>query len=276
MCLIILLQEQKQAIIHRAVTRGIDPNVRLKPTGVEWLGDVPERWEVVKLGHHFRCCSGSTPSRSVSGFYGGDIPWVKTGELLGSDINGSAEYITEAALKASSLTLLPVDTLLIAMYGQGQTRGRTGLLKIPATINQASLAILPNRRKVLPEYLQLWFVSQYARLRLISEARNSTQPNLNAEIIKNEKIILPTLDEQAQILDYVFPVIKRVRAVINRAEREISLLREFRTRLIADVVTGKLDVHEAALQLPDESDEFIDLEDIEVEGVEEEREEAVI
>ena len=77
--LIKLLEEQKQAIIHRAVTRGLDPNVRLKPSGVEWLGDVPEHWEVAKLSHWFRTASGSTPSRGMNGYYGGHIPWVNDG-----------------------------------------------------------------------------------------------------------------------------------------------------------------------------------------------------
>lgn len=249
--LIRLLEEQKQAIIHRAVTRGLDPDVRLKPSGVEWLGDVPEHWEVVKLGHWFRCSSGSTPSRSVSGYFGGDFPWIKTGELLNSEIHEADEFITRKALEDSSLTLLPINTLLIAMYGQGKTRGRTGLLKIEATINQASLAVLPNPVRAIPKYLQLWFISQYFFLRYISDARNATQPNLNSDIIRGLKVVLPPLVEQERILEIVKADIKVMDAEVTRAKSEIGLLNEYRTRLIADVVTGKLDVRQAAARLPD-------------------------
>jgi len=236
--LIALLEEQKQAIIHQAVTGQIDvrtgqPYPAYKPSGVDWLGEVPAHWDVVKLSHWFRCTSGSTPSRNAPGYYSGDILWVKTGELLDAEIHQADENITQDAVKASSLTLLPKNTLLIAMYGQGRTRGRTGLLKVEATVNQACLAILPNVERACPEYLQLWFVSQYLRLRYISEARNATQPNLNAEIIKSQKIAIPPNAEQKPIMESVRIETETVENAIGRANREISLLNEYHHRIIA-------------------------------------------
>ena len=254
--LIKLLEDQKQAIIHRAVTRGLDPDVRLKPSGVEWLGDVPEHWEVTKLSLWFRCTSGATPSRGTDSYYGGDIPWIKTGELLNGEIHSAAEKVTVKAVKDTNLTLLPVDTLLVAMYGQGQTRGRTGLLKIEATVNQAALAILPNAAHATPKFMQLWFMSQYPYLRYLSEARNATQPNLNSDIIKALKITLPPLSEQEQIVEGTSAETQTIKVAIDHGRHEINLLHEFRTRLIADVVTGKLDVREAAAQLPDEDQQL--------------------
>ncbi|MCH7823712.1 MAG: restriction endonuclease subunit S, partial [Acidobacteria bacterium] len=171
---------------------------------------------------------------------------------LDSEIHRAEESITPEAVNASSLTLLPVNTLLVAMYGQGQTRGRTGLLKIEATVNQACLAILPNPARALPEYLQLWFVSQYSLLRYISEARNSTQPNLNAEIIKSQKLVMPPLVEQELIIKVVRSDTETVATAIERANLEVELLHEYRTRLIADVVTGKLDVRAVSANLADE------------------------
>lgn len=268
--LIKLLEEQKQAIIHRAVTRGLDPNVRLKPSGVEWLGNVPEHWEVVKLSRWFRFTSGATPSRSMGGYFGGDIPWVKTGELLNGEIRNAAESITQKGLRETNLSLLPVDTLLIAMYGQGQTRGRTGLLKMPATVNQAALAILPSPSRARPEYLQLWFIAHYGVLRHLSEARSATQPNLNAEIVKSLKIVLPPLVEQQRIMEAVGSATTSIEAGIGCARKEIALLHEYRTRLIADVVTGKLDVREATARLPDETDIAVPLDDFEPEPADDE------
>ena len=259
--LIKLLEEQKQAIIHRAVTRGLDPNVKLKPSGVEWLGDVPEHWEVVKLGFKFRCTSGSTPSRNSSDYFGGSIAWIRTGELVDCEIYEAQERITDKAIEECSMRLLPVDTLLIAMYGQGQTRGRTGLLKIEATINQACFAILPNTQATHPKYLQYWFISQYSQLRNISDSRNATQPNLNGQMIKDQRILLPPLIEQLYIIENIQNNTQQINITIKNTLKEITLLREYRTRLLADVVTGKLDVRVAAANLPDELEEPEVLED---------------
>ena len=105
--------------------------------------------------------SGMTPLRSNPDYYGGTIPWIQTGELRNNNIYDTKEKITESALEQTTLKLNPIDTLLIAMYGQGKTRGKTGLVKIQATTNQASCAIHPNYELFIPEYLQVCFISNY-------------------------------------------------------------------------------------------------------------------
>lgn len=155
--------------------------------------------------------SGGTPSRSKTEYYEGTIPWIKTGELKDNFIYNAEEYITDLAIQNSSAKQFPVDTLLIAMYGQGQTRGRTGLLKINAATNQACCAIYPNPDEFNSHYLQYWFRHMYSRLRQQSEARGGTQPNLNQSIIKNLKPPLPPVDEQ-----------KHTANILSMAEREIS------------------------------------------------------
>ena len=116
--LITLLEEQKQALIHRAVTRGLDPNVRLKPSGVEWLGDVPKHWEVNKVTRLFSIGSGSTPPTEHSEYYGGGIPWITTSELREAVVGSTKKTITEEALKAfPTLNIYPEGSIVIAMYG---------------------------------------------------------------------------------------------------------------------------------------------------------------
>jgi type I restriction enzyme, S subunit len=253
--LIKLLEEQKQAIIHRAVTRGLDPNVRLTPSGVEWLGDVPEHWEVVKIGYRFRCGSGSTPDGQYRSQSSSELPWIKTGELRNENITESEEYVSLRGVQAHHLPVLPIDTVLVAMYGQGLTRGRTGLLKIEASINQACLAILPNRAAAIPEYLQYWMMSQYTFLRYLSESRNATQPNLNGQMIRDQKVLLPPIEEQRRLVSIIGRDTSECAKAIRIAADEIALLREYRTRLIADVVTGKLDVGEVAARPRNEAEE---------------------
>ena len=136
--------------------------------------------------------SGGTPSRSVSTYYGGDIPWIKTGEVLDDIIYDTEEKITQEALNNSSAKLYPKGSIVIAMYGQGLTRGRTAKLGIDATTNQACL-VLHNidTSKVLADYLWYYLQGEYHRLRALAYGNN--QPNLNAGIINNYPIVLPPI-----------------------------------------------------------------------------------
>lgn len=176
---------------------------------------LPEEWQWVRLGDLTNTTSGTTPSRNRNDYYRGNIPWIKTGELRDSTIETAEEYITEVALKETSLKLLPAGTLLVAMYGQGQTRGRTGILAIPATINQACFAILPNPERFAPRFLQFWFRYNYVNLRQETEKRGGNQPNLNGKILSDLPIPLPPLAEQKRIvaiLDEKLAAVERAQA----------------------------------------------------------------
>ncbi|MGB9456922.1 MAG: restriction endonuclease subunit S [Bryobacteraceae bacterium] len=163
-------------------------------------GEAP-RWQLKRIAEIAETCSGSTPSRSRLEFYGGSIAWIKTAELRDGPIDAAEEYVTQEALKKCSIRLLPRGTLLVAMYGQGQTRGRTGLLRIPATTNQACFAILPNPSVFISEFLQLWFRANYHRLRRETEGRGGNQPNLNGVFLRGQKVALPPLEEQCRIVE---------------------------------------------------------------------------
>jgi type I restriction enzyme, S subunit len=154
---------------------------------------------VEQLGDVTTITSGGTPSRVISAFWGGDVPWVKTAELKDGDINGSEERITSQGLDASSAKLFPPDTVLIALYGQGQTRGRTGRLLIEAATNQACCAILPTP-DLDPRYLQWWLRSLYTEMR--RETRAGAQPNWNAQHIKRVRIAIPALSDQCRAVAY--------------------------------------------------------------------------
>lgn len=156
-------------------------------------------WPLVILGELAETCSGSTPSRGTSEYFGGTVPWVKTGELKDGVIDTTEEMVTDLALERCALPRLPVGTLLVAMYGQGQTRGRTGLLACEATTNQACFAILPKPAVFSSEYLQLWFRASYGRLRSMTENRGGNQPNLNGVLLRRLEVPLPPLAVQEQI-----------------------------------------------------------------------------
>lgn len=114
--------------------------------------------------------------------------------MLDNDIWRSEEHITEDGLQNSSAKLFPENTVLVALYGQGQTRGRTGLLRVPASTNQACCAILPNEELLLPRFTQYWLRSLYAEMR--EQTHGGAQPNWNAGMINNIQIALPSISEQ--------------------------------------------------------------------------------
>ena len=125
---------------------------------------------------------------------------MKTGELKDGIIHDTEEHISKLALKENSVKLLPKETLLIAMYGQGQTRGRTGILGLPATTNQACFAVQPNDELFDTSYLQFWFRHSYTRLREETEGRGGNQPNLNGDLLRGQVVYLPGVETQKNIV----------------------------------------------------------------------------
>lgn len=251
--LIKLLEEQKQAIIYRAVTRGLDPNVRLKPSAVEWLGEVPEHWEVRRLGRVARVFNGTTPSRFEPAYWlQGTVPWLSSGKVNDYVVETASELVTQRALRECSISLVPRGAVIIGLVGQGKTRGKSAILGIDACINQNLAAIIP-RRGLRSDYLHHFLTAFYKTLR--EYGRGGNQEALNCAIVSNFRVSIPPPDEQKTICDALGPALAGVQTAERRINHEISLLREYRTRLIADVVTGKFDVREAAARLPDEPDD---------------------
>jgi len=156
--------------------------------------------EKFKLGVKAVTTSGSTPSRGQKEYWQPpEIPWIKTGEIAFAPIIKSEEYVSSKALKECSLKLLPENTVLIAMYGQGKTRGQSAVLKLPATINQACFAILPNETWE-PDFLQLWLIYSYQELRSMSENRGGNQANLNGDLLNSFEVPAPSLEVQREIV----------------------------------------------------------------------------
>jgi type I restriction enzyme S subunit len=249
--LIKLLEEQKQAIIHRAVTRGHDPNVRLKPSGVEWLGDVPEHWEVRRVKQSSQILRGkfSHRPRNDPSLYDGPYPFIQTGEVAraGKSITGYRQTLNERGLAVSKI--FPTGTLVMTIAAN---IGDVAVLDFAACFPDSVVGFVP-RSGVKRDYL--YYVFRAMKPELLREAPVNTQGNLNIDRIGSRGIALPPPPEQQMIVQQIEESTRGLNAAIERAHCEISLLREYRTRLIADVVTGKLDVREAAARLPDEAEE---------------------
>lgn len=253
-----LLEEYKQALIHQAVTGRIDvrtgqPYPEYKPSGVQWLGQVPAHWEICKIAHFARVGNGSTPLRGrVEYWRDGNFPWLNSSVVNRQEVLTSDQYVTEAALRDCHLPVLAPGTVLVAITGQGKTRGKATVLRIRATINQHIAYIAMRGHEFKPEYVRGVLDAAYEHIRSLSDDGGSTKGALTCEDVRRLKIPRPPDDEQVAILEYCDWGAARMGAAIHAARREIELLGEFRTRLIADVVTGKLDVREVAARLPEE------------------------
>lgn len=238
-----LLAEKRQALITRAVTRGLDPIARLKPSGVEWLGDVPAHWDIWKVAHGFRTIgSGTTPKSSDSHYYDGDIPWVTTSELRECVIDDTTAKITGAAIRDyPTLRIYPQGTLLFAMYGA--TIGRLGILGVSATVNQACIAFTD------PLHFDVRFVYYWFQMRrpvLIAFSVGGGQPNLSQEDLRQVRIPAPALAEQRAIADYLGRETAKLDALAAKARETITLLKERRSAIISAAVTGKIDIEDSA------------------------------
>ena len=176
-----------------------------------------------KIGEKFELSSGSTPSRDNKLYWdSGTINWVKTTEVINKEITETEEKITKFALENTSLKLFPVNTILIAMYGQGQTRGRSAILKVESTSNQACGAIFPNKIDN-PVFIWHQLMLRYSELRELG--RGGNQPNLNGQLIKNFELILPPLSLQNEFADFVAQVDKSQLA-IQKSLEELETLKK--------------------------------------------------
>jgi type I restriction enzyme S subunit len=253
--LIKLLDEQRQAIIHNAVTRGLDPNARLKPSGVDWLGDVPEHWELTQLRRLTK------PETTIT--YGivqagpdleGGVPYIRTSDMRGKELPESGYLRTSPEIDASyRRSKVSAQDLVVAIRA---TLGK-GLL-VPeflagANLTQGTARVSPGLR-LLPQFLMHVFSSPLCQEQIRLVAKGTTYLEITLEALRRVLVTVPPLDEQEAIVNYIHYHAASDGAA-DRAGREIALFHEYRTGLIADVVTGKLDVREAASDLPEEPEE---------------------
>jgi len=248
--LIALLNEQKQAIIHRAVTLGFDPNARVKPSGSQWFPELPEKWKALSLR---RVINASIDGPHFSPrYYDSGIPFLSARNVKADRWSlEDAKFISEADYKEFCKRVRPeVGDVLYTKGGTtGVARAVDLTFRFQLWVHIAVLKLI--RHRVTPEFLALCLNSPkcYEQSQLFT--RGATNQDLGLGRMKEIELpVPPTLEEQTRIVEKLEMRLSSIKSVIARTEREIGLLREYRTRLISDVVTGKLDVREAASQLP--------------------------
>jgi type I restriction enzyme S subunit len=243
--IIALLNEQKQAIIHRAVTRGLDPTVKLKPSGIPWLGDIPEHWEVVRNLALFSV-------RIEQGIPG--LPVLQVSLHSGVTIEDLDQFGRPKRLIADHTKYKLVRKGDLAYNTMRMWQGAVGVSPVDGLVSPAYVVITP-RRSTNSTFYEYVFRTDFYKQQVnrYSTGIVSDRNRLYWESFKQMPNILLPLIEQEDICQFIHDRTNSLTIAISRLEHEIELLREYRTRLVADVVTGKLDVREAVLRLPDES-----------------------
>lgn len=245
--LIELLKEKRQAVISHAVTKGLNPDVPMKDSGVEWLGVVPKHWEVKQLRHIAKIVRGASPRPagdpkffSSDNIDGSNTPWVTVAEITKDDkayLNDVNEYLTSAGVENSQF--FEAGTLIFT--NSGATLGVPKILAINCCANDGVLAF-----KDLAENVDVLFAYHFLSTtteRLRTEMKQGGgQPNLNTDIVKNLSIAVPPLSEQSVIVAFLSNETARFYNLTVEANRAIELLQERRTALISAAVTGKIDV----------------------------------
>lgn len=236
-----LLKDFRQKLLTQAVTGKLTE---------EWReGRELEEWKQSSIGRLFEVKTGATPNRGVSKYYeNANIPWIKSGLVKNEFIYEADEFISEVALLETNTKVFPKDTLLVAMYGEGKTRGQVGWLKIGAATNQAIAALVNETMPhITRTYVFFYCLSQYNEIR--SKAEGGNQPNLNLSKIKDWEINIPPVVEQQEI-------VRRVESLFAKADRVETSYRKLKAKLekLPQALLTKAFRGELVGQLPSDGD----------------------
>lgn len=235
-----LLKEERTAIINQAVTKGLDSTVEMKDSGVEWLGKVPKQWKVKKLKYVAdKVQTGITPPSENASYYDdGNIDWYTPGDFKESvQLRNSFRKINKIAIeKGVARIFLPYSVLLI---GIGATLGKVGIIEKLSSSNQQINAITFSDK--FNPFFGVYYLQAITNT-VVSLSNASTLAILNQTQTKDVLVLVPPLEEQGKIVQYIQSVELERAEIVNKEQKQIDLLKEYRTALISEVVTGKIDV----------------------------------
>ena len=241
-----LLKEQRTAIINQAVTKGLDPNLKMKNSGIEWLGEIPESWEEVKLKYVVDSVkTGLTPPTSVQKYYNdATFNWFSPGDFNdGMKLLCSKRKINEKALNEGKARFFRKHSVLLV--GIGATLGKVGIIEDHGSSNQQIIAI--TFTDDFDAYFGAYYLKSISDV-IISMSNFATLPIFNQTQAKDIFIATPPLGEQKSIVGFIFKIENQTTTYVDKIQQQINLLKEYRTTLISEAVTGKIDVRDEVIQ----------------------------
>lgn len=234
------LKAYKLSVITEAVTKGLNPDVPMKDSGIDWIGEIPEHWQISRLGNLADIGSGGTPDRNkIEYWQDGSIPWMASGEINYEYVYNTNEKITELGMNNSNAKLLPVHTVMLGLIGQGKTKGMTAILEIECACNQNLAYLIPHKKFLHYKYLFYCFKSLYYYIRgLVGES----QAGIYLYFLKKQYIPLPSVKEQIEICNILNSKCEKIENTIKSKQIVINKLTEYKKSLIYEGVTGKMKV----------------------------------
>lgn len=201
--------------------------------------DIPRDWALTRVGQVCAVATGATPLRTRSAYFGGDIPWITSSAANDGMVTRATQFITELAVKETNAKVFPPGTLIVAMYGEGQTRGRVAELGIATATNQALAALLfDDVNENCRAFVKLHFLKNYEEMRNL--AAGGVQPNLSLGLIRDSELLLPPLDEQAEIVRRVESLFALADSIESRLAEAITQVERTTQAILAKALRGEL------------------------------------
>jgi type I restriction enzyme S subunit len=241
-----LLKERKQILIQTAVTKGLDPNVPMADSGVEWIGQVPAHWTLKRLKFLFSSTGGGTPSKERKDYWQGNIPWVSPKDMKSDHITTTQDFVTEKGLRESSSNLIEIGSvLLVCRSGILQRKIPIAINKVPVCLNQDMKALTPIS-KILSEYFLYFVKGNNNFLRAECVKQGATVESIETELFENSFCVVPPLGEQKFIVSHIQTQSAKIDKAIDIQAQMIEKLKEYKATLINAAVTGKIKVPDPA------------------------------
>lgn len=236
------LAEKRSALISHAVTKGLDPSVPLKDSGVEWLGQIPEHWKTKRLKFCVSIFGGGTPNTGKPEYWDGDIPWVSPKDMKREIIGETEDYLTELGVKESATKIIPKDAVLIVV--------RSGILRhtIPVARNSVDVALNQDMKALIAkdflrsDYLHYFIDGLQGGLLPLWSKPGCTVESIEIGYMQDTLLPLPPKDEQEQIVSFLSKATQRIDQQVSKIQSVVMALGEYRAALITNAVTGKIDV----------------------------------
>ena len=235
-------KKYKQSIITEAVTKGLNPDIKMKDSGIEWIGEIPEHWEVTKFKNVGTLGSGGTPSSSNRDYYeDGDINWICSLDLNENEIYDTKEKLNELGFNNCPGRIRAINSIAIAMYGGSGTIGNSGILRVEATCNQAICCITFNKGICDSEYM-FYYIRSIRKHWMIYAVGTRKDPNISQTTVSNMFSLLPPFFEQQEIAKYLGRKVAEIEDLITQKDKLIHDLELYKKSLIYECVTGKREV----------------------------------
>lgn len=232
------LTDYKQSVITEAVTKGLNPEAELVPSGIDWIGDIPKGWRVNKVNRLFGIIgSGTTPNSSDDDAFVGSINWLQSGDINGSIITNACKKISNETLdKYSVLSVYKAPFIIVAMYGASV--GNISISHIDACVNQACCVLSDSKI----DFTYAFYAIKSAQRYLIFRAVGGGQPNISQYTLRQLCIPEPPLAEQQSIASYLDTKCHEIDSLIELKRQKIETLKDYKKSVIFEAVTGKTNI----------------------------------